>query len=413
VFAPICQRRAFRIVQAVVLLGLLLWSLTWVRFTITYWLWYGAHALNQTDFGLYYVFSLTGQEAGWAQLYSLGAQAHAYQHLSGLHLWWFPLPYSPPVAWIFFPFTLMPLQTAYWVWAAISCLALLIAWWVSTPTAPLVRALCLTLALSPYLTQLALVLGQWVVVEVLAVALSAWALRHGRERLAGLALAPAVLAPQAFILVPFVLLLARRWRTLVTWAGAGAVLALVSVLAIGIHGAEQYTQRLLLAQRSPMQFAVDTSIVVAQLIGHHHAAQKILAELAVVLVTGLAAWRQRGGSTDVLLPIGLVGSMLSASFLHLDDLMLLIPAAWLTLRIRQDALTVAPPLVLFILALQMSYGSSPVWSALFVATEGCWLLILGLRRPAESRGECVQVQEGPGAQTGTPREGSPSVESSS
>lgn len=144
---------------------------------------------------------------------------------------------------------------------------------------------------------------------------------------------------------------------------------------------------LLLAQRSPTQFAVDTSIVVPQLLGHHHAAQKVRVESAVVLITGFAAWRHRRAGADLLLPIGLIGSMLSATFLHLDDLLLLIPAAWLTLRVRADAVTIVPLVVLFTLAMQIGYGSSPPWSALFVAAEGGWLLILGgLRRPDERGG---------------------------
>lgn len=372
------------VTRTIVLAGLLAWSLPHVEFTITYWLWYGQHALARTDFGLYYAFSLIGRTSGWTQLYSLSAQHSVYDHL-GLRLWWFPLPYTPPIAWIFAPFTLLPMQSAYWIWASILTGAFIGAWWIAAPSALLARAVCLTCAFVPYLTQLGLVLGQWVVVEVLAVALCALALHRSRPYLAGLALAPTVLAPQGLLLLPLALLVGGRWRTVLSWAAVATVLGVASLISLGPHGTYQYVERLLLAQGSPLEFAVDSSIVVPQLIGHHHAAEKVLVEFGVAAVVVLAAWRHRRGPAELLLPIGLIGSMLSSSFLHLDDLMLLIVAAWLVLKVRPGPSTSIPVAAMFLLSLQLGYGSAQLWSTLFVIGEACWLLTLCLQPPEASK----------------------------
>ncbi|HVB77797.1 MAG TPA: hypothetical protein VNI34_08370, partial [Candidatus Nitrosotalea sp.] len=87
-------------------------------------------------------------------------------------------------------------------------------------------------------------------------------------------------------------------------------------------------------------------------------------------------WRHRRRSGDLVLVVGIVGSMLFSTFLHLDDLMILIVAAWLLLRLHNGWWTATAVGIMFVVSLQLYYNASPLWGSAFVAGELGGLILL-------------------------------------
>lgn len=339
------------------------------------WFHYGRDNVLRTDFALYYAFARIGLTAGWDRLYDLEAQRQVYESMGPL--WWFALPYTPPMAWLVAPFTMLPLSAAYWTWAALLAGALLFTWWLAAPADPLVRLLCLAAALSPYATLLGLAMGQVIVFQLLAVALCAWLLRCKRPLVAGLALVPIALHPQGYLLVPPALFLAGHRRAALVWTAGAAVLAGLSIAALGLSGTEAYLGRLWAAERSPLEFAVAYPVTMPLLVEPHHRL-RLAAQAGLVLIVALAAWRHRRGPAELPLAIGLLGSVLLSSFLHLDDLMVLIVAAWLVLRTRTEALTVVPIAAIWLTSLFLTHTGTETFGPYFVLAELGWLASLAL-----------------------------------
>jgi hypothetical protein len=370
-------------------LGLSLTGTGWLATSnLLRWLDYGRHHLGHTDFALYYAFSRIGLLHGWSSLYDLAAQRHAYQSMPGT--WWFPLPYTPMMAALTAPFTALPLSPAYWIWSGGLAAAFIACWWLATPSGPLLRALCLTGGLSPYLSLLGLELGQIVVVQLLAVAAAWCLLGNDRPVLAGISLVLLDLHPQGFFLMPLALLLYGARRTVLAWAAASGFLAAVAALALGVHGLEQYAHRLMLAERSPLEFYVSLPIDLPLMIHHRWLRLAVMA-----MLSGLAlfvAWKERGKRIEIAVAASLIGSILVTSFIHLDDLMVLLVAGWLTLRCRLPsayAWLLAGGLVL---AIALDGERVKDYGRLLIAFEIVWLVSLAALAvlPGLSRGEAAR-----------------------
>ncbi|MBO0728074.1 MAG: DUF2029 domain-containing protein [Acidimicrobiaceae bacterium] len=367
--SPAAAARVLRLL----LLCALLAATTWLAFqNLSAWLDYGRNYLARTDFALYYVFARTGLESGWQSLYDLSAQRLAYRQIPGL--WWFPFNYTPPMAWIAAPFTLLSPSTAYWIWCAGVAAAFAGAWWLAAPRTPLMKAVCLTAGLAPYLSLLGLELGQFIPVSLLAVALSVWLIRRERPVLAGLALLPIDVHPQGFFLVPIALLVFGARRTFYTWALASALLVLISAASVGEAGVLGYAHRLVQAERSPLEYYVALPVDFPYMVPGR--LLKLGAMAAVSVCSLFVAWQQRGRGLEVAIAASLVGSLLVTSFIHLDDLMALILAGWLCLRARLPApyawLMIGGLVVA--VSLDFDHAASRGWA--MVAFELVWLGML-------------------------------------
>lgn len=346
---------------------------------------YGAEHLVQTDFALYYAFARIGLEFGWSHLYDLGAQAVVYRQLGG-GIWWFPLPYVPVMGWLAAPFTVLPMATAYWVWSTLMAACLVGAWWLASPREPLLRALCLTAALSPYLALLGLQLGQVIPLQLLSVAAAYRLARSGREGWAGLALIGAALHPQAYFLVPIALLVAGYRRAFLSFAGAAAVLGLAMVAALGPSGVAAFIGRLRLADAQPLQFYVSFPVDLPLMFHSHHLLALGL-QLVVAAFAVTAMWRTRATGLERPLAIALIASTLVTSFIHLDDLLVLPLAAWLVLRAHPHPLVSAAMAVAFLVSLTVDYGAPDLNGHLLVLADVLWLgalALLPVARPALS-----------------------------
>src|SRR5207245_10224642 len=119
---------------------------------------------------------------------------------------------APLVSWLAASFALLPLPVALVCWTALLVGLLFLGCLLVAPGhSRLARwtAVCATLALFPVL--FAVVLGDVLIVELVAVAAAWWFLRQRREVVAGLLLTALVFKPQVAILVPFALLVIGYW----------------------------------------------------------------------------------------------------------------------------------------------------------------------------------------------------------
>ena len=143
--------------------------------------------------------------------------------------------YPAPLALLFAPLTLLPVSWSFVVWSAISLVAFVVAVALPLRGHPLGRTLAL--ALLSYLAVLdSLLEGQVNGLFLLIFSLSLLAFTQGRSFLGGLLLGAMLLKPQYAALFPVVFLLKRRWRELEGMAVAGAVIAGMSVVMVGVDG---------------------------------------------------------------------------------------------------------------------------------------------------------------------------------
>jgi hypothetical protein len=179
------------------------------------------------------------------------------------------------------------------------------------------------------------------------------------------------LKPQGLFLVPFALLAAGKRATFAAWAISMAAIGAGVLALIGLDGANAYAQRLLYAHAHPQEFWVAWSYT---LVRRFDGAGRIAVQLAVVAAVLLAAWRNRE-QTEVAIAAGLIGSLLATPFLHLNDLMLLFPVAWLILR-AFPSLAVAGSLLVGYVLLCLCTPSMPAWPRWVLLFECLWLVAL-------------------------------------
>jgi hypothetical protein len=229
----------------------------------------------------------------------------------------------PPAAWLIAPLTLVGPQAAFFVWLFLSVAAVAGAWWLAAPGTGWLRVLWLLGAAAWYPVLYSLSLGQPVVIVLLGV-IACWRLAEsGKPYLAGAALGLSVLKPQVAIAVPVVLLVAGRWRIAAGWAATAGVLAIASLLMIGTQGFNDYRSLLAEAQN----VVNNRYFTWAYLVGPgpiSYAVQAVFIALGVA-----AAYANRKAGPARLVALGLLISMLSATYWHLQDFAILVGAAWL------------------------------------------------------------------------------------
>jgi hypothetical protein len=150
------------------------------------------------------------------------------------------LPYVHPpfVAAIFRPLASLPYPAAYAIWLLISAglygAGLAVTWRVLTamPAADRLLAMLLALTFEPFLMECWLG-GQLSGLAFLCLALAFFWEREGKPLFSGLALGLMLYKPTLVILILPMLLVARRWRTLLGVCLTGLFLALISLIAVG------------------------------------------------------------------------------------------------------------------------------------------------------------------------------------
>lgn len=341
------------------------------------------HLPGYTDFGDYYLYAQMGLHQGWSTLYDVAIEQREWQALGGVTvLPMFPMIYPPPLAWLTAPFALLPFRLAFSIWAALILALFLWMWTVTAPGSRLTRWTHLAAALGVFPVAFGLMLGQVLIVVLAAVVGAWWLLGRKQELAAGLLLIVMVVKPQVAFLVPVALLATGYWRAVGAWAVGTALVVGLALVSLGPDGVRFYAARLHAASLGAPEFLVNASMTVPGLLGRGMAGwlgQAVMASLSVV-----AAWRRRQQGPTAAVVAGLIGSLLVTPYLHLEDLTVLVVAAWLYLRMDPPRMgrvllvvgyTAMLPSVLF-LALE---GLEPA----VVVLEAVWLLLIAwpLERP--------------------------------
>ena len=305
------------------------------------------------DFHTYVAAAGVGLHHGWQSIYDQPLAALAQKQLVPSQ-WSQPFLSPPSVAWLVAPLTLLPYSVAYGVWAALTFVALAVALAWSGVSTGISRWVAVVAALTPWWVAHAVNVGQ-VVPLVAAGVVVAWRLlRTDRDIAAGIALSLMYLKPNTAILVPFALLVAGRYRAVAAWLAAGAVLFLVAFLLLGTHGLSAYVTQL----RAPLPGGADALTLNGAL-----GATGVVALALRVLIVGLVlatAFRLRS-SASLVVPVGIIASLIVSPYLHASDLCLLAAAAWMIWEERQVPAWRASLTVGWILASPFLYqlGLSP------------------------------------------------------
>ncbi len=340
------------------------------------------------DLTLTYMAGRIGLDHGWSHIYSLDLQQQLFSQLRpGASFTDGERFISlPPLAWLALPVTVFGPAVAFYIWLALSLVALVAAWWLAAPGADWTRSLWLLGALAWYPVLYSLSFGQPVMIVLLAV-VGCWRLAEaGKPYLAGLVLAGAVVKPQLMLLVPAVLLVAGHWRIAAVWALATGILVAASVASLGIDGIREYRSLAATAQASFNNNYFTLAFITGP------GLMSYLAEAAVALVGLVGAHLNRRAGLARLFALGLVTSTLAATYWHLQDFAILVGAAWLFSRHK-------PPvwqrlwLLVVVVAAELAWPLRPLPLLIAVAV---WLAFLvfpardrGLGTAAEARPELV------------------------
>ena len=300
-------------------------------YSIGRWIAYFVQHPIHEDVRLIYVAAEAGRRYGWSTIYDEGTLRTLSSSfpaddrtidsvLTYLH--------PPLLAWIFAPLTVFPEAVAYVLWTAISVAALVFAWHLAAPYQGLAKLTLLLVAIGLWPVMQAFYYGQPTFLVIALVAVAWWLSRRDQMLAAGIALALATaLKPQVVFMLPICLLVAGRFKAVAGWAGACAVLAALSAVALGPAGLASYWEALRLGQAD----VGHTFFTVAYLFGLHLGP----ATYAVLAAQGIAclyvAWSRRE-HLDIVFAAGLLGTLMVSIHLHQPDYSNLVLAAWLVLR---------------------------------------------------------------------------------
>lgn len=299
------------------------------------------------DFHTYFAAALVGIHDGWSHLYD--QQAIAIEQKDVVPgLWAQPYLSPPPVAWLAAPFTTLPFWAAFIIWTVGIFAVLALAFFWASNTRGLRRWVVVLAALSPFWVMHAIRVGQ-IVPLVAAALVVAWRLlRQNHDVAAGLVLGALVLKPNTAFLVPIALLILGRQRAFVAWLAISAGLLVVMAIVVGPIGLSTYANELLGrlppgADSLTLHGAVGATGVVA--VG-----------LRLLIVGGVlvTAYRLRG-SMGLMLPVAIVGSLLTAPYLHLADLCLLSAAGFMVWEERPTLAWRVPLAAVWLLASPFFY----------------------------------------------------------
>jgi len=288
----------------------------------------------RNDFRLAYAAALVGLRDGYGRLYDLSAQREAILSLGPKFN---PQPFisPPPLAWLVTPLTVLPFTAALVVWSLLLIAALLWTWHLLAPGDGLSKAAHLLLWIGVFPVAFGVMVGQPGALAAAAVATAWWLIRSERSVLAGLALSLVILKPQLALLVPVALLVAGYRKTFVSWLVASVVIGVVAVALLGADGVARY--RDVLAQTQTAAWDITRRYSISGPLGLGWSLRA--AELAVLAVTVVAAWRQRN-SPELVIAAGIVGSLLFTPYLGFQDFLMLFVAGWLVIRARPSAMQV-------------------------------------------------------------------------
>ena len=353
-----------------------------VAFGVIRWVDHFLSAPDAEDFRLHLVAARVGMQYGWSHIYDLDLMKAASAGLGSVgslvdtnHVFMSP----PPAAWMVAPIAGLPLPAAYLLWTLISVAAFMAAWWLVVPGSRLFRVTVLLISLALWPVHYQFWLGQWVVATLALLALSWWLLERDRWLLAGVVLALSMLfKPQDVLLVPLALLVSGRWKPVAVAAVTGGAFAAWSLASLGQSGVQSWLSIAGQIHADPFQ----APMTYLSLLGRGALTTGVEVLLGIAAL-GLA-WHRRD-RLDLVIALGIVGSTASATYLHEDDIAILVLAAWLVLR-SQPSVPQRIWLIVGIAAVQFLAIGLPVPMLLW---EPVWIGLLGLEPWLRRRDQTV------------------------
>ncbi|HET9781467.1 MAG TPA: glycosyltransferase family 87 protein [Candidatus Dormibacteraeota bacterium] len=343
------------------------------------------------DLRLHLVAARVGLTYGWGHIYDVSLQKHVAAALGpsgsvidSMHVFISP----PPTAWMLVPLAWQPPAVSFLVWTVISVVAFVAAGWLIVPGPRFARLTVLLVSLALYPVHYELWQGQTVIATLALLAVAYRLLEREQWVLSGLALAAAFcFKPQDALLVPIALLISGRWRPIMVFAVAGSVIAAVSALSLGMEGINSWLSDLALVQGDPHNAAMSYSY----LFGRNEITTAI--EVALGCAAIAIAWIQRR-RVDLVFAAALVGSTMSASYLHEHDITILVLGAWIVLR-AGPSVAQRFWLLAGIAAAQFIAIGQPIPMLLW---EPAWAILLGLEARFAPR-PVAHLTESPAALT--------------
>jgi hypothetical protein len=299
--------------------------------------------LGYPDFTAFYAAGKCVQRGQGSQLYNMQAQGRIQQEFaSGVKIRNGPLPFTHPPfeAALFVPLVFLSYSAAYWVWNAVSLVALVVVFLLLLrPHLPKLRGWSETL---PLLCGLAffpvfvcLLQGQDSLLLLLLFGLAFVAMKSGREFVSGICLGLALFRFQLVLPVIAVLLLRRRWKTVAGFATTAAALVGISAAVVGWGGLMNYPHQLLQFSHVQAGAAMNPRLmpnlrgIVAGLAGDGNWAHVLIGVLSAALVVWAASkWNAGGQQTQFDLGFGLtlvVAVIVSYHLMAHDLSVLLLP----------------------------------------------------------------------------------------
>jgi Glycosyltransferase family 87 len=273
------------------------------------------------DFHTYLAAARVGLQQGWSHIYDQGLVA-MYQHQLDPSERMQPFISPPTVAFAVAPLAVLPLGTAYVIWAVVTFGAFAAALAVSGIGHGLGRWVAVAAALGPWWVMHAVNVGQVVPLVAAGMVVGWRLLRDRRDVLAGIAMASLLLKPNTAMLVPLALLFATRYRALISWLATAGVVAALSLVVLGPGGVVSYLDQMrgpwpAGADNVTLHGAVDATGVLA-----------VLLRVLIVVAVMAAAYRLRT-RPGLVVPLAIVASLLVSPYLHGSDLCVLAAAGWM------------------------------------------------------------------------------------
>lgn len=343
---------------------------------VTFWVAWATSPSPGNDFEIFYEGARVAWSHGSAAVYDTAVMTAAVRQLPGNQGQILPscLPFQ---FWAVTPIAWLPYWTAYWVWTVVSLAAAVLAWWLVAAGTVWERAIQLLALLSIFPTAFELVLGQFTFLTAVALAAPiAWRGAR-REGAAGAVLSALVFKPQTGGLAVVTLAVGGRRRLFAVWAAVTLALLALAAASLGKAGVLGYLH--VAAQVQQMAYFRRLTLV-GRLPGP---GAEFAGAAVVAILTCAAAWRLRDRGSELLVPLGIVGSLLATPYLNLQDLALLVVGGWMLLRLSRRPGLIAAMLASYaVVELVNVIGPIPL-----LLMEGAWFLWLlggapGLGEPA-------------------------------
>jgi hypothetical protein len=273
------------------------------------------------DYHTYLAAARVGLEQGWSHIYDQ-ARVDVEQRLLVPDQTSQPFLSPPTDAWLVLPLTRLPYLTSYWVWAAFTFGAYVLALAWSSMAKGLSRWLLVAAAVAPWWLLHGVRVGQVVPLVAAGIAIAWRLLREDRNVAAGVAISVVLFKPNTAFMVPLVLFAAGRYRAFASFAAVGIVAAALAFLTMGPGGISDYMTQL----RGPLPPGAD-SLTLERALGAG-AGVAVGVRVLVVAVTLVVGFRLRSTPGPVI-AVGIVGSLVATPYLHASDLCVLVVAAWI------------------------------------------------------------------------------------